>query len=219
VTPKIDGKWLEFRVNAQPRESSAYGCSGDCSTAASSEPLGAENNSPYFYESSTCTYLQVLQGYDAGIAYYDVYDKGVYIFTTSVGDASGDFTRDPALAIQDPDFGRGERRLPAGFHSIDIKANWINPAYGNAAGWLRITTTPCEKKCLTRGEWCIPGAPRPRRCCRNKKLICRLKAGNDVNGPKQCLPCVPKFSRCYQNSDCCGTLRCRRNASRIKKCF
>jgi hypothetical protein len=219
VGTKIEGKWLEFRVDAQPPNSPAYGCSVDCSTAQSSEPLGAGNDSPYFYTSDACTYLEVLQGYAAGIAYYDVYDNGAKIFTTSVGQVSGASTTDPAVAILDPNYGRGYRRLPAGFHSIEIRANWINPAYGNAAGWLRITTTPCGLKCLKLGEWCIPGAPKPKRCCVAGRLFCRLKAGNDPSGPKQCLPCVPRAKRCTVRSDCCGGRRCLRNAAGVKKCF
>jgi hypothetical protein len=209
VTSKIDGKWQEFRIAAN-RDSPAKGCTSGCSSASSSEPLGS-NNSPFTYTSDSCTVLEVMEGYDAGNAYYDVYDKGTLLFTVK-GYESGAYETDPVKVKQDSNFGRGEKKLAKGDHSIEIKTNWLDQDLKDGgAGWLRITTVPCD--CLKRQEWCTPGAAK--KCCSG--LICRLKAGDDVDGPKQCLPCVAKSKRCYQDSDCCKNRKCRRSGQ-IKVC-
>jgi hypothetical protein len=137
--------------------------------------------------------LEVLGGYFVGNAYYDVYDQGTFLFTTSVGDASGAYQTDPIRAKRNSDFGRGQLKLAKGFHSIGIRTSWVNPNQykDGGAGWFRISTVHCE--CLKQGEWCTLGGAN--KCCRG--LICRLKAGDDANGPKQYLRCVTRSGRYY----------------------
>jgi hypothetical protein len=219
VTYTVNGRWQEFRILPN-RGSPATGCYQDCSTWSSSAPLGRGNNSPFSYVSQSCTLLQVGEGYWAGNAYYDVKacaSNGCVTFRTSTGDENGAYTEDPNAAWQSPAFGRGQIKLPSGYVSFEITTNWLNAFnyFDDGAGWFRITTVPCDAdRCLARGEWCVPGAAR--RCCGRR--ICRLKAGNDENGPRQCLNCVGRFGRCYQNSDCCNGRRCLWSGA-IRKCF
>jgi hypothetical protein len=210
VTGKIDGKWQEFRIRAAGG-SVASGCTSRCSAASTSEPLGT-NTSPWKYTTRSCTRVEVVQGYGAGIAYYDVYDNGEKIYTTSVGDDDGETsTTNPATAWTNPKFGKGTKKRPAGTHSIVIKTNWMNPDYGSAAGWFRIRTVDCVE-CVASGVSCATGT-----CCSG--LICRRKVGDPSTAPNKCLPCSQYNQRCVKDTDCCNGRRCLLDASRVKRCF
>jgi hypothetical protein len=219
VTSKVNGLWQEFRIRPE-RDSPATGCYQGCSTWPSSQPLGRGNNSPFTYFSQSCTLLEVVEGYWAGNAYYDVTactSSRCSTFRTSTGEENGAFTTDPVAAWQNNNFGRGQIKLPSGYNAVYIRTNWLDSTgfFDDGAGWFRITTVPCDAdRCLTRGEWCIPGGAR--RCCGRR--ICRLQAGSDENGPRQCLNCVRRNGRCYQNSDCCNNRRCLWSGT-IRRCF
>lgn len=141
VTGKINGKWQEFR--ATPKFGAvATGCKTGCSAATNSEPLGS-NNSPWTFDTGSCTVLAVVEGYKNGNAYYNVFDNGVRIFTTSEGNEVGKFTKNPAVAWNDPDYGKGRKKLQPGFHSIVIKTKWMDEDDSFDGGWFRIRTVAC----------------------------------------------------------------------------
>lgn len=213
VTDKIDGKWQEFRIRAAGG-SVAFGCTSGCSSASTSEPLGS-NNSPWTYTTRSCTRVEVVQGYDAGIAYYDVYDNATKIYTTSVGDDDGTTsTTNPATAWTNQKFGKGTKKRQSGTHNIVIKTNWMNPAYGSAAGWFRIRTVDCVNPpaCKTSGVSCATGT-----CCSG--LICRRKVGDPSSAPNKCLPCSQYNQRCVRTTDCCNGRECLLDAASVKRCF